>query len=343
MKKVVIDHPGGYEKLLIREYPDPKPGPGEVLITTHASGVNFADCCVRMGVYQSAREFIGFPITPGFEVAGTVAAIGEGVKHVKVGQKVIAITFFGGYSTHVIAKERFILPMPDFLSFAEAASLPTVFLTAYYALFELAHVKEGDKVLIHSAAGGVGSALIQLGKIAKCDMVAVVGTSRKVSYVNELGVTQVIDKSSQDLWAEANKLSPKGYDIILDANGIETLQESYNHLSAGGKLVVYGFHTMFSKGRGKPNWAKMVWDYLRTPRFNPLQMTNDNHSVLAFNLSYLFDKTKILEEVSRNLLKWINDKKIVPPQITTYPLEDVVLAHQALETGKTVGKLVLTC
>lgn len=342
MKKIVIEKPGSYDQLTLKELPDLIPASGEILIETRAIGVNFADCCVRMGVYSSAKEFIGWPITPGFEVSGIILAVGEGVTHFKPGQKVIALTFFGGYSSHVIAREELVFALPSNLSFEEGAAIPAVFLTAYYALLELAHPRKGDQILVHSAAGGVGSTLVQLGKMLECTVVGIVGGPQKVKAVCDLGADFVIDKSSVNLWKEAEKLAPKGYDVILDANGIETLKMSYKHLSTGGKLIVYGFHTMFSKGRGTPNWFKMIWDYLRTPRFNPLKMTNENHSVLAFNLSYLFDKKAFLKEAMNAILKAIEEKKLKPPLITTYSLEKAADAHRDLESGKTVGKLILT-
>lgn len=341
MKKIVIEKAGSFDQLKIKEYPVPKPLKGEILIETRAIGVNFADCCVRMGVYSSAKEFIGWPITPGFEVSGVVKAVGVGVTRFEPGQNVIAVTFFGGYSTHVVVREELVFVLPAFLTFEQGAAIPAIFLTAYYALFELVLPREGDVMLVHSAAGGVGSTLVQLGKLTGCRVIGVVGAPHKIEAVKQFGADVVIDKSQSNLWQEASRHAPDGYDVILDANGIETLSESYKHLTAGGKLVVYGFHTMFSKGRGTPNWFKIFWDYVRTPRFNPLKMTNDNHSVLAFNLSYLFNKLVFLNEAMDKILQAIEAKKLSPPLITTYPLEKASEAHRRLESGQTVGKLVL--
>lgn len=342
MKKVLIEKAGSYDQLKIQEFPNPKPGKGEVLIETRACGINFADCIVRMGLYQSAKEFVGWPITPGFEVSGIITELGEGVKKFTLGQKVMAISLFGGYTTHLVVPEDLAFPLPENLNFSQGAALPAVFLTAYYALFELAHPRPGSILLVHSAAGGVGSTLVQFGKLAGCHVVGVVGASHKVDYVKSLGADAVIDKSSQNLWREVERLAPNGYDIILDANGAETLRQDYEHLCPGGKIVVYGFHTMFSKGRGKPNWFKLLWNYLRTPRFNPLYMTKDNHSILAFNLSYLMKNKEILTEDIDIMLKWLQEGKVIPPSIKTYPLEQVAQAQRDLESGQTVGKLVLT-
>lgn len=336
MKKIIIEKTGSYDRLKLQEFHLSEPVENEILIEVHAAGVNFADCCVRMGVYSSANELAVWPITPGFEVAGVVKAIGSNVKKFAVGDRVVALTFFGGYATHLKVCEDNAFPIPENLSFEQAAAIPAVFLTAYYALFELVHPKPNDLLLVHSAAGGVGSALVQLGKAAGCKVVGVVGASHKADYVKSLGADHVIDKSSVDLW----KFS-EPYDAVFDANGVETLKESYKHLRPGGKLVVYGFHTMFSKGRGKLNWLKAAWDYLRTPRFNPLMMTKENKSVLAFNLSYLFDREDLLKKPAEKILEWMSEGKLSPPLVKTYPLEKAAEAQKELESGMSVGKLVL--
>ena len=224
---------------------------------------------------------------------------------------------------------------------AGGGGLPSVFLTAWFALFQLAHPRPGASLLVHSAAGGVGGAIVQLGKCCGCKVIGVVGASHKVEYVRELGADGVIDKSTQDLWAESESHMPQGFDVILDANGAATLRGSYKHLAPMGKLVVYGFHSMLPKRRGRPLWFKLAWDYLRTPRFNPLKLTGDNKSILAFNLSFLFDETDLLQTAVRQLLQWWRDGRIKPLKSTTYPFESVAEAHRALESGETTGKLVL--
>lgn len=252
MKKVVIDKAGSYDRLTIKEFPNPRPGKGEVLIETRACGINFADCCVRMGVYRSAKEFVGWPITPGFEVSGIVADIGEGADKFLKGQKVIAVTRFGGYATHLCVPEEFVYPLPESLEFIQGAAIPAVFLTAYYGLFELAHPRKDNVMLVHSAAGGVGSTLVQMGKLAGCRVLGVVGASHKVESVKSLGAFDVIDKSRQDLWKEAERLAPEGYDIIFDANGVETLRQSYQHWDQAVNLSSTDFIRCFRKGRGHP-------------------------------------------------------------------------------------------
>lgn len=341
MKKIVIEKPGGYERLLVKEFPEQAPKAGEVVIDVMAAGVNFADCLVRMGLYQSAKDYVGWPITPGFEVSGVVKDVGEGVFSIKPGDRVLAVTRFGGYATRLAVPESYVLPLPKKMDFIHGAGFPTVFLTAYTALQELAHPRPGSSLLIHSAAGGVGSALVQLGKAAGCRVIGVVGAKHKVEYTASLGADEVIDKSNEDLWKRVEELAPKGLSLIMDPNGIETLKESYRHLAPMGKLVIYGFHTMLSKGKGRASRLKLVWDYLRTPHFNPLTMTSDNHSVLAFNLSYLFDEIELFRQVYQELITLFDEGKIHPLSTTTYPFDQVAEAQRALESGQTVGKIVL--
>ncbi len=341
MQKVVIHRPGGHDRLCIEQHPDLAPGPGEVLVAVEAIGVNYADCVTRMGLYASAKHYVGFPITPGFEVAGRVAAVGPGVSDLQAGTEVMAVTRFNGYATQVVVKRDQVFPRPAKLSVPQAAGFAAVFLTAWFALFELAHPRAGDTLLVHSAAGGVGGALVQLGRIAGCKVVGVVGASHKVDPVRLLGADEVIDKLREDLWQAAERISPEGYNVVLDANGVSTLQQSYRHLAPVGKLVVYGFHSMLPRKGGRPNRLRLLWDYTRTPRFNPFSLTTRNRSVLGFNLSFLFDRSELLHEAMDQLLRWVEDDKIQPLAVYTYPFEQVAQAHRDLESGQTVGKLVL--
>lgn len=341
MRKVVIHRPGSYERLVLESQPDPAPAEGEVCVATEAIGVNYADCTVRMGLYASAKEYVGWPITPGFEFTGTVVAKGKGVEDLAVGTRVLGVTRFGAYASHVCVPRYQLFALPAGWDTFQAAGFPVIFLTAWFALFELAHPRPGQTLLVHSAAGGVGGALLQLGRVAGCRLVGVVGQSHKVEAAKALGADVVIDKSKQDLWAAAREAAPGGYDVVLDANGVATLRESYRHLGSPGKLVVYGFHSMLPRQGGKPQWLRLAADWLRTPRYNPLDLTNDNKSVLAFNLSYLFERRDMLEEAMGKLLGWAGEGRLTPPAVTRFPLERVAEAHRAIESGTTVGKLVL--
>ncbi|MCK6458502.1 MAG: zinc-binding dehydrogenase [Planctomycetes bacterium] len=333
MRKVTIDRPGGYDRLKIVDGKDPAPGPGEVAIDVEAAGVNFADCVIRMGFYESQKKLLGWPVTPGFEVAGRLSGGAPGAE-------VLAVTRFGGYASRVVVPEPQVFPLPPRLGIREAAGFPVIFLTAYYALCELAHPKPGATILVHSAAGGVGGAAVQIARILGARVVGVVGSSHKVPAVK---ADVVIDKSKEDLWAAARRAAPLGYDVILDANGAETLKESYRHLAPTGRLVAYGFHSMLrTREDGKVRWLPLLRSYLKTPRFHPIRMVNENRSLLCFNLSYLFAKQEILREAMGTLLGWLAEGKLQPPPVTAYPVAEVARAHRDLESGRTVGKLVLT-
>ncbi len=349
MRRVVIDKPGGFDRLRLGAAPDLTPKPGDVVVRTQAVGVNYADCVVRMGLYQSAKDFVGWPITPGFEFAGTVVSVGPGVTRWKLGDRVLGVTRFSAYATQVAVPQHQLFAIPDGLDMAQAATFPVMFLTAHYALFDLANVRlpgptkpsRPTRVLVHSAAGGVGGALLQLAKLACCQTVGVVGGASKIDSARAFGADHVIDKRHENLWRSARRHAPEGYDVVLDANGAETLRGSYEHLASPGKLVVYGFHSMFPRSKGRPDYAKLAIDFLRTPRFSPLTLTNDNKSVLAFNLSYLFHRDDILGEAMNRLLGWVARGEVRPAPVQTFPFDRVADAHRALESGTTVGKLAL--
>jgi NADPH:quinone reductase-like Zn-dependent oxidoreductase len=229
---------------------------------------------------------------------------------------------------------------PENLDAAQAATLPTVFLTAWFMVHRQVYPQPGDTWLVHSAAGGVGSALLQLARLAGCRAVAVVGAAHKREHARAMGADAVIDKSSQPLWREAERLAPEGYQAIFDANGVATLGQSYAHLAPTGKLVVYGFHSMLPRN-GRLNWLRLARDWLRTPRFNPLRMTQENRSVLAANLSFLQSHAPTLREGMLWLLDRFADGRLRPLPVECFPLADAGRAQQRLESGQTVGKLAL--
>jgi NADPH:quinone reductase-like Zn-dependent oxidoreductase len=342
MHRVTIRKPGGLKRLELETVPEPLPVAGQVRVATRAVGVNFADCVVRLGLYPSARDYVGWPFTPGFEFSGIISAVGAGVERLKVGDRVFGVTRFGAYASEVVVGEQLVKPLPDELDFEQAAAFPTVFLTAWYAVRELVRLRPGMNVLVHSAAGGVGCALIQLCKAAGARVVGVVGAEHKRDTALEQGADGVIVKSREALWPAAERLCPDGYHVVLDANGAETLRQSYAHLRPTGRLVVYGFHTMLSRGSDRPNWFKVAWDFLRTPRFSPLAMTDANKCVLAFNLSYLFDQMPLYHEAMDELLAQLKAGRLRPLPVQTLPFDQVREAHRLLHGGATVGKLVLT-
>lgn len=341
MKKIVIHRAGGYKELKIETHPDLEPKIDEVLVSVKATGINYADIVIRWGLYESAKQMVGWPITPGFEFSGVVIKVGNAISKYKIGDKVLGVSLFNAYASEVCVKENFLFPLPSNMSFEEAAGFPAVNMTAYHALFQNVVVRSGMLALIHSAAGGVGSSLVQLCKIKGIKTIGVVGSDHKVQAVKNLGCDFVIDKSSEDLWQKVREYAPAGVDLAFDANGAETLKQSYENLAPCGKLFSYGAHSMLPKKGGKVNWPKLVKDFLKTPRFNPLSMSSENKSLITFNLSFLFGREDLFLEAMNDLLKWYGEGKLKVVQVKTYPLESVGDAHRDLESGKTIGKLVL--
>lgn len=342
MRAVVIHEPGDYSKLSIEERADPVPAEDEALVRTRTIGVNYADCIVRMGLYSSAREYVGWPIVPGFETCGTIERVGSAVRRWSVGDRVIAVTRFGGYATKVCVSATQLFSPIDGFSDAECAGFPAVFLTAHYALVTLANARAGESMLVHSCAGGVGTALAQLGRALGCTVVGVVGARSKVATAYASGASHVIVRGEGSWRDRARALAPKGYSMVFDANGADTLRDSFELLGAPGRLVVYGFASMLPRGgSGKPNWLKLAKDWLRTPRFNPLELTTRNRSVLALNLSYMFDERALLESSMSALTGMARARRLRPPPVTEFAFDRVADAHRAIESGSTVGKLVL--
>jgi NADPH:quinone reductase-like Zn-dependent oxidoreductase len=341
MQKIVIHKPGGFNRLKIESFADPVPGDDQIVVKTKAIGVNYADCVIRMGYYASAKEYVGWPITPGFDFSGIVENVGNNISTFKPGDRVFGVSRFDAYATHVVVPENQLYHLPDNRSFEEGGAFPTIYLTAYYALHMSVKLFPQSTILVHSAAGGVGCALLQLSRNAGWQTIGVVGNSDKIEIAEDMGATHIIDKSRQDLWAEVEKIVPDGLDAVLDGNGYITLRDGLKHLRSNGKLIAYGFHSMFPRKYGMPNPLKLAIDYFRTPRFNPLGMHDKNYSLVTFNLSFLFHRTDLLKAATEDLTTWFADGKISMPPIKSYPFTESAQAHRDLQSGRTVGKLVL--
>jgi NADPH:quinone reductase-like Zn-dependent oxidoreductase len=230
----------------------------------------------------------------------------------------------------------------------ELAALPCVALTAYYALLQLATpaAAPGKTVLVHSAAGGVGSCLVQLAKIHGCRVVGVVGRTAKVEACLSIGCDVVVDKQTEDLWSAVAHAAPKGYDAVFDANGVATLRGGYDALAPEGRLVVYGFHTMLPKKGGRltvMQWCRMAWRWLWSPTFDPFKMVPANKSVMAFNLSWLFvpERVGFFRKAMADIFRWAGEGRLRVLRVTRFPMSRAAEAHAAIESGKSVGKLVL--
>ncbi|MDE2292340.1 MAG: zinc-binding dehydrogenase [Elusimicrobia bacterium] len=340
MRRVVVNRPGGHRALEFLEEREPAVGTGQVRVRVRAAGVNYADCVVRMGHYEAAKG--RYPITPGFEFAGEVDGVSAGAGF-KNGERVVGITRFGGYSSSLAVDAAQLWRVPEGWSFEQAAAFPAVHLTAWYALHRVARVHAGETVLVHSAAGGVGTALVQLAAAAGCPSVAVVGSPEKAALPRELGAAAVVVRDRKGaFWKEVDEAAPHGFDAVFDANGVTTLRPGYDRLAPGGMLVVYGFADMLPRGRDRAGWLGLAMRYARVPRFNPFELTKLNRAVAGFNVVYLFNKPELAGHAMGEMLALVRQGKLRPPKVTAFPAERVADAHRALESGSTTGKLVLT-
>jgi NADPH:quinone reductase-like Zn-dependent oxidoreductase len=309
---------------------------GQVRVDVRAIGVNYADVCVRMGVYGAVKEY---PVCPGFEVSGVVSESDSA--SFKPGDEVFGVTRFGGYATELVLREGYVWPKPPGWTFEQAAGFPAVHMTAYHGLVQLAHAKAGESVLIHSAAGGVGLAAVRIAKALGCRVVGVVGAPHKIEACRAAGADEVIDKSAAILWEAAAYSTPDGFDVILDPNGYSTLRGSYEHLAQSGRLLVYGFQSMLPKSGGRVRWLALARDWLRTPRFDPMKLCSENRSVIGFNVVHMFGRRDALDPAMETMRRWTGEGKLTPPPVTAYPFEKAADAHRDLESGRTVGKLIL--
>jgi NADPH:quinone reductase-like Zn-dependent oxidoreductase len=339
VKRVLIRKPGDHRVLEVVEEPTPAVAAGQVRVQVRASGVNFADCIVRMGYYEAAKGL--YPMSPGFEFSGIVDAVGHGVRGLREGDAVFGLTRFGGYASEIVVPADQLWPLPAGWSHSDGAAFPAVFLTAYYGLHRAARVFKDETVLVHSAAGGAGAAFAQLARIHGCRVAGVVGSASKRAYAEACGSDPVIVRSEGQMWPELERFAPHGFDAIFDANGVTTLQEGYRRLRPGGRLVCYGFAEILTRGATGPGLRSLV-NYLRVPTFSPLKLTGDNKGVLGFNVIYLFDQMALAREAIDQILGWIAEGRIRKAPVSEFKLEDAAAAHAALESGTTQGKLVLT-
>ena len=321
-----------------------------VVIKNEAFSVNYADCCIRWGLYESALRFVGWPIVPGFDVAGTIEQVPPTGSTWKVGDKVFGVTLFGAYSSRVLLPTVQLRKIPESLSFAQAAALPTVALTALYALSLAGHFPQASKstnraILIHSAAGGVGSMLVQMAKILGLSpVVGVVGRSSKVDICLSLGCDVVIDKSQEDLWIAAEFASLDGYAAIMDANGVSTLGQSYNHLAPTGRLIVFGFHSNLPMGYAALSpiqWIRMSDKMSAMPKFDPMDLTVSNKSVMGFNLSFFEKEVELVSELFDQICTWIEQGKLQCPRVVEMGMNDTGEAHTLIMSGESIGKIVI--
>ncbi len=332
MRAVVITKHGDPSVLQVQQRPDPPPpGPGQLRVHVAAAGVNFADHLARVGLYPDAPKL---PAVVGYEVAGTVTAVGDGVDPGRVGERVLAGTRFGGYAeiVNVVAADS--VALPDAVSFEQGAAVPVNYATAWAALHGYGSLRAGERVLIHAAAGGVGIAAIQFAKAAGA---VIHGTASpgKHQKLNELGVDRAIDYRQDGWW---KGLEP--YDIVLDALGGTSLRRSYHLLRPGGRLVGYGISNM-QEGE-KRSLRKVAPHALAMLRgFNLIDQLSESKTVIGLNMLKLWDDRGSLEPWITPLSKGLHDGTVSPIVHAAVPFAQAPEAHRILAARENIGKVVL--
>jgi synaptic vesicle membrane protein VAT-1 len=327
--------------LRVEERPDPVPGPGEVRMAVRAAGINFADTMARVGLYPDAPKT---PCVLGYEVAGEVESVGEGVDDFKPGDRVMAGTRFGGQAELVVVPAAQVLQLPERLSFEQGAAFPVNYGTAYAALVLMGGLRQGDRVLIHAAAGGVGIAATQVAGNIGAEVFGTASAS-KHDAIRAQGVAHAIDYRDQDFEAEVRRITNgEGVDVIIDALGPATFRKDYRLLRSGGRLIMFGLSEA-SKGGGRSIPAALkslaAMPLATMPWWKSLNMMNENKGVFGLNMLSWWDREGNLDRVTEPLLADLEAGRLNPVVAAALPFDKAGEAHQLIAERRNVGKVVL--
>lgn len=329
-----VDRYGGPERLTLRERPDPVPAPGEVLVRTAAIGLNFADLFVRSGAYPRTPKP---PLVPGMEISGTVEALGDGVSGLEIGQKVVAVPLFGGHAEKVCAPAARVFPLPESVDLVEAAAVPVVFLTAWYVCAR-AEVAAEDRAVVTAAAGGVGTALLQLLGAGGVRTLALVGSEGKRALCRELGAEET------GVYGEAGAILDRAFggaaDVVADAIGGKVFRRLWKRLGPGGRYVLYGF----AAASGASGVAKLTAarELAAMGLFSPYSFVQSCRTLIGFNLSLLPDRTGELRQAAHEIFGLWERGSIRPVLGPRFRFEELPRAHEALAGRGTTGKVLVT-
>jgi NADPH2:quinone reductase len=322
MYRMVVRELGGPGSLEREEMPELRADRGQVVIDVRAAGCNFFDILITQGKYQVRPEP---PFSPGAEVAGTVRAVGNGVERFSVGDRVSALLPYGGFASAVIAPQERVFPMPSGMSFEEAAASGLVYQTSFVGLVHRARLRQGETLLVHAAAGGVGLSAVQIGVALGARVIGTAGGPDKLDLVKQNGAEAAIDYREGD-WAERVRelTGGGGADVIYDPVGGDTFDASMKCLAFEGRILVVGF----ASGR--------------IPSVEMNRVLLKNISLVGLHWGLYFDKNpRVLQDAQEALSQLYAQGKISPLISATYPLEDARAALEALASRKTTGKLVL--
>ena len=342
MRHVWIPEAGPPDVLEVREGPDPQPGRGEVLIDVEGAGVNFADILARQGLYPDAPPL---PTVVGYEVAGTVAAVGPGVESFAEGDPVLAFTRFGGYSSRVAVPEIAVYRRPDGMTAEDGAAIPVNYLTAFQMMVVMGSVRPRDelggrpvRVLVHGASGGVGTACADIGAAYGAELYGTASPG-KHDYVRERGYAHAIDYRNRDFVDEVMRLTGgEGVDLVLDAVGGRHWGRSLKTLAPSGRLVVYGISSV--AGGSKLDLAKMA---LGIPwlKVNPLRMMSRNEGVMGVNVGHLWNARERVASWARAVLGLWEAGHVRPYVDRVFSFDEAAEAHRYIESRQNRGKVLL--
>ena len=335
MRRVVITKSGPPEVLSIVEEADLEPGEGEVVVRVHRAGINFADLMMRLGIYGETPEF---PFTPGYEVAGVISSLAADVEGLEVGQRVAAFTGFGGYAEEVCVPAERVLPLREEIDFDAAAAMLVTYITSYHMLIQQGNMQPGDTVLIHHAAGGVGTAALQIARARDAGAIFGVASGPKRKFVEGLGM-RFIDREQEDFVAVVKaETGGAGVHHALDPVGGAHLRRSYKALRSGGKLYVFGGSSFVSgPSLFKPG---ALLKLLRTPKFSLMEMMGGNKSVFGIHMGTLKDHALMRREMEV-LSEMLHAGSISPIVDKVFAFEDVGDAHHYIHARRNRGKVLL--
>lgn len=344
MHTVVVRRYGPPDVLEWREVPDPKPEPGQVLIRVKAVGINFADLLARLGVYSGTPKP---PFVPGLEIAGIIEEAGGRGQEAgsavpsafKAGDRVVALTRFNAYAERVAVNSEQAFPIPAAMLFEEAAAIPVNYLTAWQSMFEMGNLRRGDRILITSAAGGVGVAAVQLAKAKGLITFGTAGPAKQ-DFLRQMGVDHPIDYTRENFLDVVRRIAPEGIEMALDAVGGKSFEQSYKCLGPMGRLVVYGFSTVVG-GKGTISYLHGAMEMWQTPRFKPLELIDKNIAVIGVHIGKLGHKSAVMKEQLDEIFSMYQNGQVKPVVGKTFALADAAAAHQYIHDRKNVGKVVL--
>jgi NADPH:quinone reductase-like Zn-dependent oxidoreductase len=336
MKQIFIIGHGGPDKLVLREAADPQPKANELRVRVRASGINFADIMAREGLYPDAPKL---PCVVGYEVSGTVDAVGPDADVSWIGKDVFGLTRFGGYADVVVVPQSQLFEKPFALSHEECAAIPVNYLTAWQLLVVVGSLSADETVLIHNAGGGVGLAAID---IARHIGATIYGTasSGKHAFLKQRGLHEAIDYTRGDWSQELTRLTAGlGVELITDPLGGNHWKKSYKALRHTGRLGMFGISVATESGLAGP--LRLLKTALGMPLFNPVSLMNDNRSVFGVNMGHLWHEPAKIRRWMEALLQGVTDGWVRPHVDQVFPFSQAGAAQAHIQGRKNIGKVVL--